>query len=169
MSDEKIDLEAFAKKVAEETAATIAMKQAEQKAAAEAEAEKAAEAAAQKEAAEAETKQAIRVGVETGAERLVEDLRKEMEENSADTAEVLDRYKKELQEKAEELEAMRNSKRDFSGRKVGDLKAHGKDLLAAHVLGKITRKGWDTDYAQEVLQKAEITYPERSGSGRPAR
>src|SRR5210317_149005 len=165
MSDEKIDLEAFAKKVAEETAATIAMKQAEQKAAAEAEAEKAAEEVAQKEAAEAETKQAIRVGVETGAERLVEDLRKEMESSNADTAEVLDRYKKELQEKAEELEAMRRSKRDFSGRKAGDLKAHAKDLLNAHILGKITRKGWDTSYGQEILEKAEITYDATTSAG----
>jgi len=165
MSDEKIDLEAFAKKVAEETAATIAMKQAEQKAAAEAEAQKAAEEAAQKEAAEAETKQAIRVGVETGAERLVEDLRKEVEANNADTAEVLDRYKKELQEKADELEAMRRSKRDFSGRKAGDLKAHAKDLLNAHILGKITRKGWDTSYGQEILEKAEITYDATTSAG----
>src|SRR5210317_2467861 len=54
MSDEKIDLEAFAKKVAEETAATIAMKQAEQKAAA----AKAAQEAEEKAAAEAAQKAA---------------------------------------------------------------------------------------------------------------
>ena len=50
----EIDLEAFAKKVAEETAAKISMKQAEQKAADQAEAEKTAEAEAAKAAQDKE-------------------------------------------------------------------------------------------------------------------
>ena len=99
----EVDLEAFAKKVAEETAAKIAMTQAEQKAA-DAEAAKAAEEAeAQKVADEAEAQKAaeeqqekvessIRTGIESGTERLVEDLRKEFAEEQANTEEIIQKY-----------------------------------------------------------------------------
>ena len=163
-----IDLEAFAKKVAEETAAKIAMKQAEQKAteekAAEVEAEKAAEEAAQKAQQEQEVQQAISVGVQSGAERLVEDVRKEMEADKANMQEVVSKYEAELKEKAAEIEAMRNSKRDFSSRK-GNLKDYSKELLQAHILGKVTRKGYDTDFARDVFEKAEVTYDATSTAG----
>ena len=163
-----IDLEAFAKKVAEETAAKIAMKQAEQKAteekAAEVEAEKAAEEAAQKAQQEQEVQQAISVGVQSGAERLVEDVRKEMEADKANMQEVVSKYEAELKEKAEEIEAIRNSKRDFSSRK-GNLKDYSKELLQAHILGKVTRKGYDTDFARDVFEKAEVTYDATSTAG----
>ncbi|MEK9895968.1 MAG: HK97 family phage prohead protease, partial [Burkholderiaceae bacterium] len=112
----EIDLEAFAKKVAEETAATLAMKQAEQKAAEKAAAEAEAKKVAEKAAVEAEQKEAVRVGITTGAEKLMEDIRKEMEAEKANTAEILNKYKSELEEKSAELEAMRTSKRDFSNR-----------------------------------------------------
>ena len=163
-----IDLEAFAKKVAEETAAKIAMKQAEQKAteekAAEVESEKAAEEAAQKAQQEQEVQQAISVGVQSGAERLVEDVRKEMEADKANMQEVVSKYEAELKEKAEEIEAIRNSKRDFSSRK-GNLKDYSKELLQAHILGKVTRKGYDTDFARDVFEKAEVTYDATSTAG----
>jgi len=157
----EVDLEAFAKKVAEETAATIAMKQAEQKAAEAAEAEKAAEAEAQKAAQE----EAVRVGVETGAEKLIEDIQKEFEAEKKNTAEILEKYKADLAEKAAELEAMRNSKREFSSRNAGDLKSFGKDFLAAHVLGKITGKGFETNYAKDLLEKAGVDYTATSAAG----
>ena len=163
-----IDLEAFAKKVAEETAAKIAMKQAEQKAteekAAEVEAQKVADEAAQKAQQEQEVKQAISVGVQSGAERLVEDVRKEMESDKANMQEVVSKYEAELKEKAEEIEAMRNSKRDFSSRK-GSLKDYSKEILQAHILGKVTRKGYDTDFARDIFEKAEVTYDATSSAG----
>ena len=163
-----VDLEAFAKKVAEETAAKIAMKQAEQKAAeekaAEVEAQKVADEAAQKAQQEQEVQNAISVGVQSGAERLVEDVRKEMEAEKANMQEVVSKYESELKEKAAEIEAMRNSKRDFSSRK-GSLKDHSKELLQAHILGKITRKGYDTDFARDVFEKAEVTYDATSSAG----
>ena len=163
-----VDLEAFAKKVAEETAAKIAMKQAEQKAAeekaAEVEAQKVADEAAQKAQQEQEVQNAISVGVQSGAERLVEDVRKEMETEKANMQEVVSKYEAELKEKAAEIEAMRNSKRDFSSRK-GNLKDHSKELLQAHILGKITRKGYDTDFARDVFEKAEVTYDATSSAG----
>ena len=162
----EIDLDAFAKKVAEETAAKIAMKQAEEKAAAEAARKEVEEAEMAKAAQEEEVQSAIKVGVESGAERLMADLQKEFEAKEADTTEILQKYKADLEEKSAELEAMRNSKRDFSGRKApGDLKPIAKDLLSAHILGKITRKGWDTDYGRDLLEKAEITYTATTSAG----
>ena len=163
-----VDLEAFAKKVAEETAAKIAMKQAEQKAAeeqaAEVEAQKVADEAAQKAQQEQEVQNAISVGVQSGAERLVEDVRKEMETEKANMQEVVSKYESELKEKAEEIEAMRNSKRDFSSRK-GSLKDYSKEILQAHILGKVTRKGYDTDFARDIFEKAEVTYDATSSAG----
>ena len=163
-----VDLEAFAKKVAEETAAKIAMKQAEQKAAeekaAEVEAQKVADEAAQKAQQEKEVQEAISVGVQSGAERLVEDVRKEMEADKANMQEVVSKYEAELKEKAAEIEAMRNSKRDFSSRK-GNLKDYSKELLQAHILGKVTRKGYDTDFARDIFEKAEVTYDATSTAG----
>jgi len=161
----EIDLEALAKKVAEETAAKIAMKQAEQKAAEEAAAQEIQAEAEAKAQQEEEVKQAVVSGVESGAERLMADLRKEFENEQVNAAEVLNKYKSELEEKSAEIEAMRTSKRDFSGRKASDLKSHGKDLLSAHILGQVTNKGWDTQYGQEVLEKAEVTYTSTTSAG----
>jgi len=161
----EIDLEAFAKKVAEETAANLAMKQAEQKAAEKAAAEAEATKVAEKAAAEAEQKEAVRVGITTGAEQLVADIRKEFEAEKAESAEILNKYKADLEEKAAELEAMRNSKRDFSGRGRQELKSIGKDLLSAHILGKITGKGFDTAYAKDMLEKAGVDYTSTTAAG----
>jgi len=161
----EIDLEAFAKKVAEETAANLAMKQAEQKAAEKAAAEAEATKVAEKAAADAEQKEAVRVGITTGAEQLVADIRKEFEAEKAESAEILNKYKTDLEEKAAELEAMRNSKRDFSGRGRQELKSIGKDLLSAHILGKITGKGFDTAYAKDMLEKAGVDYTSTTAAG----
>ena len=154
MDNQNIDLEAFAKQVAEETAAKIAMKQAEQKAADEAQAKAAAEAEATKTAQVEQVKTTIKTGIETGVERLEADLQKEFEAKNADHAEIVKRYEADLKEKADELEAMRNSKRDFSGRKGGDISDFGAQILGAHILGKITGKGYDTAYGREIMEKA---------------
>jgi len=156
----EIDLEAFAKKVADETAAKIAMKQAEQKAAQEAEA-KAAQEAAHAKALEAETiKSSIETGVQTGVEKLEADMQKELEAKDANFAEVTAKYESALQEHQKELEAMRNSKRDFSGRgQKGDLTAFGKDFLNAHMVAKVMGRSFeDTKAGQAALQKANVAY-----------
>ncbi len=162
MDDNNIDLEAFAKKVAEETATKIAMKQAEQKAAEKAEAEKAQADAAEKAAQDEQVKTTIKSGIETGAERLQADLEKEFAAaKDADVAEIAKKYEAELKEKADELEAMRNSKATFtdrSGVASGDLKQHSEKLFHAHLLGIATGKGWNTDFARDVQEKAGITY-----------
>ena len=159
----EVDLEAFAKKVAEETAAKIAMKQAEAKAAEEAAAAEAAEKAQaeaeQKAAQEEEVKQAVVTGVESGTEKLMEDVQKELNARNADMEETLAKYKKELEEKSDEIAKMRESKRVFADRaEKSDISKWGQDFLNAHMLGVMTRKGWDTDYARDIQEKAGINY-----------
>ena len=165
MSDEvktpEIDLEAFAKKVAEETAAKIAMKQAGTKAAAEAQVQLEAE---QKAAQEEEVKQAVVTGVESGTEKLMEDVQKELNARNSDMEETLAKYKKELEEKSDEIAKMRDSKRVFADRaEKSDISKWGQDFLTAHMLGVMTRKGWDTSYGRDIQEKAGIDYATNAG------
>lgn len=155
----EIDLEAFAKKVAEQTAANIAMKQAEQKAAEKAEQEKAAAEAQAKAAQEEQVKSAVVTAVETGAERLQADLEAKLAEKDASYNEVLASFKKELEEKNEEMQKMRDSKRTFSDRGAqGDLTKWGKEFMQAHLLGVMTGKGMNTNFARGVMEKAGMDY-----------
>ena len=155
----EIDLDAFAKKVAEETAAKIAIRQAEEKAAAEADAKAAEEAEVAKAAQEEEVKQTIRTGIETGAERLLADVQKELNDRNANMEETLAQYKKELEEKSDEISKMRDSKRVFADRaEKQDISKWGSDFMSAHMLGVMTRKGWDTDFARDIQEKAGINY-----------
>ncbi len=163
VQNSEIDLEAFAKKVAEETAAKIAMKQAETKAAEEAAQQEAVEKAAAEAEAKAqqeeEVKQAVVTGVESGTERLLEDVQAKLNEREANMEEVLATYKKELEEKTEEITKMRESKRVFSDRVGGnEISKWGKEFMTAHMLGVMTRKGMETDYARDLMQKAGIDY-----------
>ena len=164
----EVDLEAFAKKVAEETAAKIAMKQAETKAAEEAAAVEAAEKAQaeaeQKAAQEEEVKQAVVTGVESGTEKLMEDVQKELNARNSDMEETLAKYKKELEEKSDEITKMRESKRVFSDRaEKSDISKWGQDFVNAHMLGVMTRKGWNTDFARDLQEKAGIDYATNAG------
>ena len=168
MSEDKtpeIDLEAFAKQVAEQTAANIAMKQAESKAVEKAEAEKVEAAEAEKVKQEEEVKTAIKVGVETGAERLVKDVEDKLAQKDIEIEEVLNSYKTDLEEKKEEISRLQESKRVFANRGDGDISKWGKEFMYASVLGKVTGKGWDTDYARDVMQKAGVTYDASTGIG----
>ena len=158
-----IDLEAFAKEVAEKTATTIAMKQAEQKAAeqkAEAEqAEKQAEVDAQEkavqEAKQDEQKAVIEAGL-SGAERLMNDVETRVNEKHEDLKTVVDELEKQLAEKSEEIMSIRESKRVFADRNgQGDWKkAFENDIIDAKFAGLATGKGWNSDYAKDVMEKA---------------
>lgn len=160
----EVDLEAFAKKVAEETAAKIAMKQAESKAAEEKAAqeaeEKAATEAAEKAAQEEEVKAAVSVGVESGAERLMSDIEAKLAEKDAKIDEVILSYQAQLEEKSEEITKMRDSKRVFSDRSEGDsISKWGKEFMHAHLLGVMTGKSMEgTAYGRDILEKAGVTY-----------
>lgn len=160
----EIDLEAFAKKVAEQTAANIAMKQAEQKAAEKADQEKAAAEVAAKEAQEEQVKSAVVTAVETGAERLQADLEAKLAEKDADFNSTLEAFKKELAEKSDELAKMRDSKRTFSDRtSTNDLTKWGKEFMQAHILGVVTGKGMNTAFGQNLQEKAGIDYTTNAG------
>jgi HK97 family phage major capsid protein len=146
------------------------MKQAEVKAADEAVQkaadEKAAAEAVAKTQQETEVKTAIAKGVETGAELLLNDIRKEFESEKANTTEIIEKYKKDLEEKAAEIEAMQNSKRDFSGRSgQKQLTAFGQEFLQAKVLGAITGKGYETQFSKELLEKAGVDYTSTTAAG----
>lgn len=166
----EIDLEAFAKRVADETAAKIAMKQAEEKAvtekaAKEAEAKAAAEAEA-KAAQEAEVQSAIKVGIESGADRLLADVQAKLAEKDVKIDEVIKQFSAQLEEKNEEITKMRESKRVFAADRGSnsDVSAFEKDFMYGHLLGVFTGKGWNTDYSRNVFQKAGLTYPNDGGT-----
>jgi HK97 family phage prohead protease len=161
MDNQNIDLEAFAKKVAEDTAAKIAMKLAEQKAADVAQAKAVQEAEDAKAAEGVQIKSSIESGIQTGVEALQADMEKAFNEaKEGELQEITKKFEAQVAEKAAELEAMRNSKRDFSGRQKGDTSAWGNDFLQAKVLGAITGKGYGTDFARGIAEKAgvDITY-----------
>jgi HK97 family phage prohead protease len=159
MENQNIDLEAFAKKVAEDTAAKIAMKQAEQKAADEAETKAAAEVEASKaQALEAENIR-VKTGVETGVEALMADVQAQLTAKDAKIDEVMAKYGKDLEEKQAEITAMQNSKKSFSDRAAkGDVSKWGQDFLKAHLLGVMTSKGMNTAFARDLQEKAGIDY-----------
>ena len=163
MDNQNIDLEAFAKKVADDTAMKIALKQAEQKAAEEAQA-KAAQEAEEAKALQAESiKSVVNSGVESGVEKLMSDVEAKLTEKDAKIDEVIAKFSKDLEEKQAEIEAMRNSKRTFDGRGQGDLSKWGKEFMHASLLGTFTGKGMDTDFARGVMEKAGIDYTSAAG------
>ena len=159
MENQNIDLEAFAKKVAEDTAAKIAMKQAEQKAAEKAEQEKAHAEASAIEAQEIR----VKTGIQSGVESLMADVEAKLNEKDAKIDEVVAKFSKDLEEKQAEIEAMRNSKRTFGDRAQGDLSKWGKDFMHASLLGTMTGKGMNTDFAKSVMEKAGIDYATNAG------
>ena len=154
---EGFDLEAFAKQVAEDTAAKIAMQQAEQKAkeAAEAE-EKSVEEAEVKAAEEAkqEEQKTVVTSVMTGAEKLISDVEDRVLNKHEDLENVIKSLESELKDRSAEIEAMRESKRIFSDRGNSDWrKAFEADIMDAKMLGLATGKGFETDLAKGVMEK----------------
>ena len=151
------DLETFAKQVAEDTAAKIAMNQAEQKAkeAAEAE-EKSVEEAEVKAAEEAkqEEQKTVVTSVMTGAEKLISDVEDRVLNKHEDLETVIKSLESELKDRSAEIEAMRESKRVFSDRGNSDWKkAFEADIMDAKMLGLATGKGFETDLAKSVMEK----------------
>jgi HK97 family phage prohead protease len=160
MDNQNIDLEAFAKKVAADTVAGIAMKQAEQKAAEKVIADKAAHEASYIEAQEIR----VKTGIQSGVEKLMADVEAKLSAKDAKMDEVLASFKTELEEKSSEIEAMRNSKRSFDNRgQSTDISKWGKDFMYASLLGTFTGKGMNTSFAQDLMQKAGIDYATNAG------
>jgi HK97 family phage prohead protease/HK97 family phage major capsid protein len=168
MSEEKkspetsIDLEAFAREVAEKTATSIAMKQAEAKAAqekaqaeaAEKQAEVEANEQAVQEAKQVETKTIIEAGL-SGAEKLMSDVERRVNEKQEDLEKVVKELESQLSEKSEEIMNMRDSKRHFADRQgSGDWKkAFEEDIIDAKFAGLATGKGWNSDMSKSLMEK----------------
>ena len=164
MSEEKktpvspeFDLEAFAKQVADQTATSIAMKQAEQKAAEQAETKAQADAdVAEKANVEAEQEKqkiVVKAGI-SGAEALINDVAKKVEERQGDLESVVKELQKDLMERSEEIQAMRESKRIFQDRGNKNWKeAFEGDIVDAKILGLSTGRGFDTPFAKSVMEK----------------
>ena len=164
MDNQNIDLEAFAKKVAEDTAAKIAMKQAEQKAADDAVAKASAEAEVSKATALEAENIRVKTGVQTGVEALMADVQKQLNEKDAKFEEVMAKYGKDLEEKSAEITAMQNSKKSFGDRSgSGDISKFAKEFMTGHMLGVMTGKGWDTKYSQDLFEKAGVNYSVAAG------
>lgn len=151
MTDMNID--AIVAAAVEKTAAAMAMKEAERKAE-----EKAMQEAQQKAAAEAEAQKSaeqarIVTAVQSGTEKLYADLEKRFAEKDADYNRIIGELKGDIEAKAKELEAMHQSKRVFSDRT--DVKSVSEDdMVNAHILGVVTRKGMDTKFGRSVMEKA---------------
>lgn len=125
-------------------------KAAEEKAAKEA-ADKAANEAMEKKLAEATAKV-----IASSEERIAAELEKRFADKEVDLTKALDGLRGELAEKSEELKNITNSKRVFSDR--GDNKAEWKkafagDMEDAYLLARITGKGYDTNFAKNLMEK----------------
>ena len=153
----EFDLKAFAEEVAKSTAAKIAMQQAESKAKEVSEAEEKAvkleTEVTEKEAEQEKVKTIVKAGI-SGAEALMNDVEKRVAERQGDLESVVKELQKDLTERKDEITAMRESKRQFSDRGNSDWqKAFQSDIDDAWVMGLATGKGWNTEMAQNVMQK----------------
>ena len=162
-SNPEFNLESFATEAAEKAVAQYAMKQAELKAAELKLAEEAAEKAAtdvevqkaSEEAKQEEQKTVIQAGL-TGAEKLMSDVEKRVNDNYSNLETVVKSLEAQLAEKSEEIMNIRESKRHFSDRQGnnGDWKkSFESDIADAKFAGLATGKGWDTPMAKSLMEK----------------
>jgi HK97 family phage prohead protease len=153
----EFDLKAFAEEVAKSTAAKIAMQQAETKAKEVSDAEEKTvqleTEAVEKEAEQQKVKTIVKAGM-SGAEQLINDVEKRVAERHGDLESVVNELQKDLADKKDEINAMRESKRQFSDRGTSDWqKAFQSDIDDAWVMGLATGKGWNTKMAQNTMEK----------------
>ena len=163
MSD--IDIDAIVAAAVEKTAAAMAMKDAERKAEEQAKMEAEQKAAAEAEAQKAAEEQRIVTAVSSGAEKLMADVEAKMAAKDADFQKIIGELQGELKEKSEEIQKMRESKRVFADR--AEMKTFAEqnetEVVDAHLLGVVTRKGWDTKLGRQLFEKvntdAGVTVP----------
>ena len=156
-NEKDFNLEEFAKEVAKKTATEIAMAQAEKQAKTDAEAKAAADEVEAKDALiqekKAEVESIVKAGTE-GAERLMSDLEDRVSKDYSNLETVVEELKAELAEKSEEIVNIRESKRVFATKGSTDWKeAHAQDIDDAFMLAKATGRGYETKFAQGVMEK----------------
>ena len=144
-------VQAAAEKAATETAKLSALARAEEKAAEEKAAKDAVEA---EEKANAEKEQ-LSVVVTTAAEKLMEGVEKRFSDEKESLDEIVASLRGELAEKSEEIVKIRQAKGIFADRSGnGDWKkTFENDIVEGAILGRVTKKGWDTDFGKDVVQK----------------
>lgn len=150
VSERKINMneEELKALVAKQTAAAVKMAMAEREAAEEEKALK------EKEANKLEDiKQTVAVAA-SGTEKLLAEVKATFEANREATQGEISSLKAALQDRAEEVKALQNSKRQFVSNGTNDWKkAHEGELRDAYLLGRITGKGWNSSYGQEIINK----------------
>ena len=162
-SNPEFNLESFAAEAAEKAVAQYAMKQAELKAAELKLAEEAAEKAAtdvevqkaSEEAKQEEQKSVIQAGL-TGAEKLMSDVEKRVNDNYSNLETVVKSLEAQLAEKSEEIMNIRDSKRHFADRQGNNSdwkKSFESDIADAKFAGLATGRGWDTPLAKSLMEK----------------
>lgn len=126
--------------------------------------EKAEKEAAEKAAAEFDAKvksaveATIKVG-ESGAEKLLKDIEKRFEEQTAESSKMLEGLQAALKEKADEVAALQKSKMSFNSDKKDASEGYA-DREKAVLLGKILGKGIEgTKFGQEVITKYAGSVP----------
>ena len=150
MSD--IDIDAIVAAAVEKTATAMAMKEAERKTEERTKLEAEQKAAEEAQVQKSEEEARIVTAVTSGTERLMADVEAKMSAKDADLAAITAEYQNELKEKSEEIEKIRESKRVFADRNAkSDFSEN--DLVEAHLLGVITKKGWDTKMGRELMEK----------------
>lgn len=146
MDDNTQDL--INKAVADALAAS--QKAAEEKAAKEA-AEKAAAEALEKKVADAAAKV-----IATSEERIAAELEKRFQDKEINLEKAVEGLRSELAEKATEIAALTNSKRVFADRGGNSTewkKSFARDIEDAYLLARITKKGYETDFAKQLIEK----------------
>lgn len=154
MSD--IDIDAIVAAAVEKTATAMAMKEAERKTEERTKLEAEQKAADEADVQKSEQEAQIVTAVQSGTERLMADVEAKMSAKDADHAAVVAEFQKELGEKSEEIQKIRDSKRVFAERGSNSERGANfeKDLVDAHLLGVITNKGWDTALGRTLFEKA---------------
>jgi HK97 family phage prohead protease len=145
----KLALEAAAKSAAEEATKSLLAAQAKEAEAKAAEAKAAADLEAKiKSAVEAQ----ISVG-QSGAEKLLADVTKRLEDQTASSKSALEGLEAAIKEKTAELAKIQSSKMNFSDKTNGQEFSYA-DREKAVLLSKISQKAiGDTKFGQELVQK----------------
>lgn len=147
----EVDIQAIIAEAAEKTAKALAEKEAQRRE----EERLALEATAKKKAEEEEIAKRVSVQVTTAAERLVADIEKRFADKNTDLEKLVNEMRGELKEKSEEILKIRESKRVFEDRGNKNWKdAFAKDLADAHLLGLVSKKGWEsTKFGKDIIEK----------------